>query len=1525
MSGKELIAAAAKGWAKFQAPSNFIKTEQQTKTMEPTERLTSKFVLDQLDVLIKTTSSKGEKSRYEALRADIQAMQATGEFAEKFIVDFILWILGRSSKNVVYEPDPLDPNGTRARQANDYDAIITPWGNKPYTFLPDVKNFIDSIVDERMNAMKYLTKLKLRWPRNLEELWIWWKYIVHKQGLNGLVVEYARYLEPYDFLPPDELPYVPPAPGSEDPGESRYMYYDQEGDDKVPESQEVEAMTPLNPNPPPYSEEGRAVLRRILANAQAHLSDQSNFKSPGEKAEYIAKTYLEMKGMFGYNMSYEERAEVDAAVYNQIQSIKNRKTREATLKAFGYGFSDIGLSRRLSDTIKFSVKEFIDRDKEESDAYEKARSRKGVPYAGGGGTKPKRGKVTFSGGGGGGYGKAMRFGIPVGGGGGGSGGGKKKEDEKSRIAREQEERQKKRKLTFEQMTKKLQFPSIFNQIDPHEQTNLRSDWDEALVRAYQARQAGKQDFEYMRFLSGSSAQIYKDASRWYMKRLGSEIGNLSEKGSEKHDLFRRAWEAEQKKMHDWLEMKHESWMDGPDDDGQFGETYRDKLAGVEFPVHGAREAKEYALFGFAGSHLGLWERVPKDGFNAFVDMVDKSVDRAALGFSRRVNSVRSMERVLVDAIADLAGDVGIDRETIQREFERVADKVVKGEYTSRQIKEKINAGRLRFNKAEKGDGGGGDKKDPEKKKKEEERGGKKSPEKKKEGVDWESLQEYGYYGPGRRYRGLLPLENREKFRGLIPDKLRRFSAQFANAEGMELAEKIKNIYSLSIKDAATDLIHDGDLLGLSGAFDDEKLDEDMGVEGWYVASLSPEELKQKIEEDKRVLENDIWKDAHDAENKELQEQAKKIREKEERYRKKKIARAVQTIENLAKNDIGEDRWRAGEWWHDRNTVVAFNILKQLEDDEAAEIVGLKDSYLLEKITLGMGGGRKENYYSYKLNPNWLFGNADYKNSFKPKQIEGGKSFIKNLLEYTKNELKPIEGNEIVEWDEGDTEDFDEEEVAGLQFFNVSNTVNDVLRGLSSVGSTVINVANRLIKRGQSELAVIASPKKGETAQKRRDVLNRVDSLDLYHQRKRQNLNRAKEKTDVTIRRSSSSLSEISKAILEEDDKKEKVEQTEDDLVLTELEAGSKLPGAASPKEKLETRKRREAAEAEKNALNQLSNASPDKRGAGTPNPHKISQTVKDAGGQFRKDMIDTRALAKELEIDEGQINQLIGDALTKIEKAGIFESKEEFDRLAPHMVTESIKNTVKEVRLANQADAIETMASKQMQIYFQLAAGDGPRVERQVQRTSRKEERMSNALKTFTSANDAISKEFLKTSNKLLNLRVRIETTRNVLNKSMQNLKGANGRELPEEAAIGLAKKEKYSKMIEELNQLEERVKFRTGEELEEKKELITTLDSIVTSAEIITYRYVKGIMDSIPNTDTYSKFLSQVGPRLKQNTTAQEEKMWEKMTPEEISKIMVSESDKIKSTLLQGANILLSEMMADIEEFRKAVERYRT
>lgn len=238
-----------KGWAKFKPPPNFVQKEEQLKTMDPGEKLSMAYVMEQLDILIKN-STGSMKSQFEYVKADLIIDQKKNAYAEEFIEEFILWILGRSCKNVRYEHQEFNPNGQRVIDVDD-PKEVTPWGNTPYTHLDDVKDFLDQIVDNRMAAIKYITKLKLRYPRNLADLWFWWKYIVHKQGVDGAIINYARWLEPYDFIPPDKVPYDPQT------GTDAYIYYG--GEDKWQDPQQRVGISPVvddynlvNPNPPPY-------------------------------------------------------------------------------------------------------------------------------------------------------------------------------------------------------------------------------------------------------------------------------------------------------------------------------------------------------------------------------------------------------------------------------------------------------------------------------------------------------------------------------------------------------------------------------------------------------------------------------------------------------------------------------------------------------------------------------------------------------------------------------------------------------------------------------------------------------------------------------------------------------------------------------------------------------------------------------------------------------------------------------------------------------------------------------------------------------------------------------------------------------------------------------------------------------------------------------------------------------------------------------------------------------------------------
>ena len=246
------------GWKKFFAPPTMVQQEEKLETMDPTSRLSFDFMFKQLDILMASTQDANMRAQYAYVKADMEIDRVKSKYAEDFIWDFVRWIEGISEKNVVFEPQEIDPNGVDAAQMNVIDEfpIITPWGNKPYTHLPDVKDFLDSIVDQKASVEKFIAKLRLRWPRNLPELWFWYKYIVHKQAIDGTVIEYARAIEPYEFLPRDRLPENPET----DAPNPTYPYYDDNPDEPLDPtgpykgpSWNVAPQDPYNPNPPRYN------------------------------------------------------------------------------------------------------------------------------------------------------------------------------------------------------------------------------------------------------------------------------------------------------------------------------------------------------------------------------------------------------------------------------------------------------------------------------------------------------------------------------------------------------------------------------------------------------------------------------------------------------------------------------------------------------------------------------------------------------------------------------------------------------------------------------------------------------------------------------------------------------------------------------------------------------------------------------------------------------------------------------------------------------------------------------------------------------------------------------------------------------------------------------------------------------------------------------------------------------------------------------------------------------------------------
>ena len=319
------------GWKKFFAPPTMIEQEEKLETMDPTSRLSFDFVMNQLDILSRSTRDANMRAQYAYIKADMEIDRAKSKYAEDFVWDFIRWIEGVSSKNVVFEPVPPDPNGQFVNEIgiDDYP-VITPWGNKPYTFLPDVKDFLDTIVDQKATVEKFIAKLKNRWPRNLPELWFWYKYIVHKQAIDGTVIEYAKSIEPYEFIPRDKLPRNP------EDGSQTYPYYEPSEDPLHPQgpykgpSFLVQQDYVYNPNPPRYQEVDRQFMQHI----------RGIMEDPETTTEEVFTQY---RNIFKYNNWAFDRTDLEnvaTELNNLIDQVPDAERRAALRNSFGFGPTD---------------------------------------------------------------------------------------------------------------------------------------------------------------------------------------------------------------------------------------------------------------------------------------------------------------------------------------------------------------------------------------------------------------------------------------------------------------------------------------------------------------------------------------------------------------------------------------------------------------------------------------------------------------------------------------------------------------------------------------------------------------------------------------------------------------------------------------------------------------------------------------------------------------------------------------------------------------------------------------------------------------------------------------------------------------------------------------------------------------------------------------------------------------------------------------------------------------------------------
>lgn len=189
------------GWKKYEFPPDMITQEQGEKTMKLTKHQLQKMLKERIFTKAKVAGQTGDKiseEQWKSFLVRTEARSIREKLNDEFIEDFIFWLQGRSPYNATeFDRIMHDEDGNPVERET---ITGTPWGNTPLFSVPGVSEFLDQGLDRRQKVITYLSKLKLRTPRNLDECYMYFKYLVRGVGLDDKacheVASFAQFDNP---------------------------------------------------------------------------------------------------------------------------------------------------------------------------------------------------------------------------------------------------------------------------------------------------------------------------------------------------------------------------------------------------------------------------------------------------------------------------------------------------------------------------------------------------------------------------------------------------------------------------------------------------------------------------------------------------------------------------------------------------------------------------------------------------------------------------------------------------------------------------------------------------------------------------------------------------------------------------------------------------------------------------------------------------------------------------------------------------------------------------------------------------------------------------------------------------------------------------------------------------------------------------------------------------------------------------------------------------------------------------------
>lgn len=143
---------------KYQPPLDPFEVEAELKMMVPTQKISAAKYQEW------ATQARLQNPFIDQILAEDASSHAKDDINRTFVLQFMLWLQGKSGYNLKY-----DMSGTR---------YVTPWTKQPITFLPGCKEYLRSFLGKKSAFQLKIAELYMRGPRDLNEAFLYYKYIV---------------------------------------------------------------------------------------------------------------------------------------------------------------------------------------------------------------------------------------------------------------------------------------------------------------------------------------------------------------------------------------------------------------------------------------------------------------------------------------------------------------------------------------------------------------------------------------------------------------------------------------------------------------------------------------------------------------------------------------------------------------------------------------------------------------------------------------------------------------------------------------------------------------------------------------------------------------------------------------------------------------------------------------------------------------------------------------------------------------------------------------------------------------------------------------------------------------------------------------------------------------------------------------------------------------------------------------------------------------------------------------------------